>query len=337
MKLLIVGPSWVGDAVMSQTLLKLLKNNKEPLSIDILAPSWASPIFKRMREVNEVIEMPFTHGDIKIKERKKFSDQIKKNNYDQAIVLPNSLKSALIPYFAGIPRRTGWRGEMRYFLLNDLRRLSKAVYPRMVDRFCALGLNPGEQLSQIDYPSLDVNIENISDLQSEFEIKEESKILAICPGAEFGPAKRWPSISFSEVAQHYLDKNWTVLCLGSEKDVQISEDIRRNLKGDTHNFIDASGKTDIVDAVDMLSISSLVLTNDSGLMHIASAVNVPLIALFGPTSPEFTPPLGKNSFILRKIDGYIRNRIGDLPDGHHSSMVAIKPDEVIKKLESKEH
>ena len=337
MKILIVGPSWVGDAVMSQTLLKLLIKNEKPLSIDILAPSWASPIFKRMKEVNTVIEMPFTHGDVKIKERKKFADQIKKENYDQAIVLPNSLKSALIPYFAGIPKRTGWRGEMRYLLLNDLRKLNKIVYPRMVDRFCALGINSDEQLSQIDNPSLDVNIENISNLQFEFGIKEESKILALCPGAEFGPAKRWPSRFFSEVAQYYLDKNWTVLCLGSEKDVEISEEIRRNLRGNIHNFIDTSGKTDLVDAVDLLSISSLVLTNDSGLMHIASAVNVHLVALFGPTSPEFTPPLGNNSFILRKIDGYISDREGNLPDGHHSSLVAIKPDEVIKKLESQEH
>ena len=263
MKILIVGPSWVGDAVMSQTLLKLLIKNEKPLSIDILAPSWASPIFKRMKEVNTVIEMPFTHGDVKIKERKKFADQIKKENYDQAIVLPNSLKSALIPYFAGIPKRTGWRGEMRYLLLNDLRKLNKIVYPRMVDRFCALGINSDEQLSQIDYPSLDVNIENISNLQFEFGIKEESKILALCPRAEFGPAKRWPSRFFSEVAQYYLDKNWTVMCLGSEKDVEISEEIRRNLRGNIHNFIDTSGKTDLVDTVDLLSISSLVLTNDS--------------------------------------------------------------------------
>ena len=179
MKILIVGPSWVGDAVMSQTLLKLLIKNQNPLSIDILAPSWASPIFKRMNEVNKVIEMPFTHGDVKIKERKKFADQIKKESYDQAIVLPNSLKSALIPYFAEIPKRTGWRGEMRYLLLNDLRKLNKTAYPRMIDRFCALGINSEEQLPRIDYPSLDVNIENISNLQFEFGIKEESKILEL--------------------------------------------------------------------------------------------------------------------------------------------------------------
>ena len=135
MKILIVGPSWVGDAVMSQTLLKLLKEKRKSCSIDVLAPSWALPIFKRMKEVNTVIEMPFTHGDIKIKERRKFASEIKKNNYDQAIILPNSFKSALIPFFADIDIRTGWRGEMRYFLINDLRKLNVEAYPKMIDRF----------------------------------------------------------------------------------------------------------------------------------------------------------------------------------------------------------
>ena len=236
MKILIVGPSWVGDAVMSQTLLKLLIKNEKPLSIDILAPSWASPIFKRMKEVNTVIEMPFTHGDVKIKERKKFADQIKKENYDQAIVLPNSLKSALIPYFAGIPKRTGWRGEMRYLLLNDLRKLNKIVYPRMVDRFCALGINSDEQLSQIDYPSLDVNIENISNLQFEFGIKEESKILSnfkykknlavIHSDSSFMPknVKAWSSWN-SSIDDKNLDKNSITYWLNLLQNLKCDENI----------------------------------------------------------------------------------------------------------------
>ena len=149
MKILIVGPSWVGDAVMSQTLFKLLKENRKSCSIDVLAPSWALPIFNRMKEVNMAIELPFEHGDIKIKERKKFAGQIKKNNYDQAIILPNSLKSALIPYFANIGIRTGWRGEMRYLLLNDLRKFNEVIYPRMIDRFCALGIEPDLSLIHI--------------------------------------------------------------------------------------------------------------------------------------------------------------------------------------------
>ena len=336
MKILIVGPSWVGDAVMSQTLFKLLKENRKSCSIDVLAPSWALPIFNRMKEVNTAIEMPFAHGDIKIKERKKFAGQIKKNNYDQAIILPNSLKSALIPYFANIGIRTGWVGEMRYLLLNDLRKLNAETYPRMIDRFCALGIDSDKQLSQISYPSLKVDPENIFKLFNYYGLKKENKILALCPGAEFGPSKRWPTNFFSKVAQYYLDKDWTVLSLGSEKDALISKEIKENLLGNRDNYVDTTGKTKLVDTVDLLSACSLVLTNDSGLMHIASAVEVPLLALFGPTSPEFTPPLGEKSVFIRKISGYLKDRIGDLPDGHHSSMILIKPDEVISKLESLE-
>lgn len=336
MKILIVGPSWVGDAVMSQTLLKLLKEKRKSCSIDVLAPSWALPIFKRMKEVNTVIEMPFTHGDIKINERRKFASEIKKNNYDQAIILPNSFKSALIPFFADIDIRTGWRGEMRYFLINDLRKLNVEAYPKMIDRFCALGIDPDEELFQINLPYLQTNSQNISKLLFQYSINKENKILAICPGAEFGPAKRWPTNFFSKIAQHYLDKDWIVLSLGSEKDALISKEIKENLQGNIDNFIDTTGKTKLEDAVDLLSASSLVLTNDSGLMHIASAVEVPLLALFGPTSPEFTPPLGEKSVFIRKISGYLKDRIGDLPDGHHSSMILIKPDEVISKLESLE-
>lgn len=334
MKFLIVGPSWVGDAVMSQTLLKLLKKNEKLCFIDVLVPSWALPVFKRMKEVDRVIEMPFTHGDIKIKERKKFADQIKRNNYDQAIILPNSFKSSLVPYFAGIPLRTGWRGEMRYFLLNDVRKLDKKIYPRMVDQFCALGIKEDQKLPQIENPNLEINIKSVSNLLTTFGIKTNNKILTLCPGAEFGPAKRWPSIFYSIVAQQYLDKDWTVLCLGSKKDSKISQEIKQNLNGNIQNFIDTSGKTALEDSIDLLSVSSLVLTNDSGLMHIASAVRVPLLALFGPTSPEFTPPLGDRAFILRKMEGYLTERIGDQPDGYHSSLMAIKPQEVIQELES---
>tara|TARA_Y100001970_G_scaffold98563_1_gene123878 strand:+ start:25428 stop:26438 length:1011 start_codon:yes stop_codon:yes gene_type:complete len=336
MKILIVAPSWVGDAVMSQTLFKLLKEIDITNSIEVLAPSWTLQIYRRMKEVSSVIEMPFTHGEIKIKQRKEFSKELKKNQYDQAIILPNSFKSALIPYFAEIPLRTGWRGELRYFLLNDLRKLNKKMYPRMVDRFCALALESDLVLPQVQYPSLEVNQDNIARLLTKFGIKREKRILAICPGAEFGPAKRWPIEFYSKVSQHYLDKGWSVLSFGSENDVPISQQIKSNLNESLRNFVDMSGKTELGEAVDLLSNASIVLTNDSGLMHIASAVDVPLLALFGPTSPEFTPPLGSKAILLRKIDGYIKDREGDQPDGYHSSMISIKPDEVINKLESLE-
>ena len=136
MKILIIGPSWVGDAVISQSLLKIIIDRCESSTIDVLSPDWTLDIFKRMEEVSKSLIFPFKHGDLKLRERANFGKKLKVKSYDQVIVLPNSLKSALVPFFANIPKRTGWIGEMRYFLLNDIRKLNKNIYPRMVDRFC---------------------------------------------------------------------------------------------------------------------------------------------------------------------------------------------------------
>lgn len=336
MKILIVGPSWVGDAVMAQTLFKLIKEKNNNTVIDVLAPSWALSVFKRMKEINQIIEMPFGHGEIRLKERRSFALGLKVNKYDQAIVLPNSLKSALIPFFADIPLRTGWRGEFRYFFLNDIRNLDKKDYPRMVDRFCVLGIKQGEKLPEIKSPSLITDGSNISKLIDLYSIHKEKKILTICPGAEFGPAKRWPSNYFAEVVTYYLNKDWIVTAIGSKKDQTVVHEIESFLNENHPNFINTVGNTNLEDAIDLLSISSLVLTNDSGLMHIASALDIPLLALFGPTSPEFTPPLGEKSEIIRKVKGYMKLRKGDLPGGYHSSLFSIKPQETIDKLESME-
>ena len=336
MKILIVGPSWVGDAVMAQTLFKLIKENNNNTIIDVLVPSWALSVFKRMKEINQFIEMPFGHGELRLKERRSFALGLKVNNYDQAIVLPNSLKSSLIPFFADIPIRTGWRGEFRYFFINDIRKLDKKDYPRMVDRFCALGIKKGKKLPEIKSPSLISDKSNISKLINLYSIYREKKILTICPGAEFGPAKRWPSNYFAEVVTYYLRKDWIVIVIGSKKDQIVAQEIESSLDGTHPNLINTVGNTNLEDAIDLLSISSLALTNDSGLMHIASALDIPLLALFGPTSPEFTPPLGEKSEIIRKVKGYMKLRKGDLPGGYHSSLLSIKPKETIDKLESME-
>ena len=336
MKILVIGPSWVGDAVMAQTLFKLIKENNNNTIIDVLSPSWALSVFKRMKQINQAIEMPFRHGELKLKERRSFALGLKINNYDQAIILPNSLKSSLIPFFANIPIRTGWRGEFRYFFINDIRSLDEKDYPRMVDRFCALGIKKTEKLPEIKLPSLIPDKSNISKLINLYSIYKEKKILTICPGAEFGPAKRWPSNYFAEVVAYYLKKDWIVTAIGSKKDQIVVQEIENCLDKTYPNFINTVGSTNLEDAIDLLSISSLVLTNDSGLMHVASALDIPLLALFGPTSPEFTPPLGEKSEIIRKVKGYMKLRKGDLPGGYHSSLFSIKPKETIDKLESME-
>ena len=332
MKILIVGPSWVGDSVISQSLFKIIHSKSEDTMIDVLAPKWTIDIFKRMDEVSEAILLPFDHGELRFKDRAEMGKSIEVKNYDQAIVLPNSLKSSLVPFFAGIPLRTGWRGEMRYFLLNDIRRLNKNNHPRMVDRFVALGLKESDKLpSDIPYPSLLENVTNTNKLSSSHGIDLFKPSISLCPGAEFGPSKRWPSEYYAEVANEFLSRDWQILLLGSQNDVPIGKEIEK-YSDQSHNFLNLIGKTKLVDTVDILKASKLVLCNDSGLMHIAAAVDTRLLALFGPSSPEFTPPLSEKASVIRKYEGYSKVRSGTGSNGYHQSLIDIKPDEVLSSL-----
>jgi len=238
----------------------------------------------------------------------------------------------LVPYFGEIPIRTGWRGEMRYFLINDMRILDKNIFPRMIDRFVALAFKKNENLpSSIPYPSLKVEQENLDSLRVNFGIDSILPLICLCPGAEFGPAKRWPTNYYSEVANDYLKKNWQVILLGSPNDIPVGEDIKKNINKES-GFLNLIGKTKLVDTIDILSSSNLVLTNDSGLMHIAASVDVPLVALYGPTSPEFTPPLSNKVKVIKKNKGFTKLRSGDLEGGYHQSLKDIKPKEVLAAL-----
>ena len=332
MNILIIGPSWVGDSVISQSLLKVILSKSKEAKIDVLSPEWTKNIFNRMDEVSETITLPFSHGEMKIKERVDLGKTLKEKNYDQAIVLPNSLKSSLIPYFSDIPIRTGWRGEMRYFLINDMRILDKNISHRMVDRFVALAFEKNARPpSSIPYPGLRIEEKNLDSLRGDFGIDSSSPLICLCPGAEFGPAKRWPTDYYSEVANNYLTKNWQVILLGSAKDILVGEEIKKNINKES-SFLNLIGQTKLVDTIDILSSSNLVLTNDSGLMHIAASVDAKLVALFGPSSPAFTPPLSDVAKVLRKNEGYSKVRTGPGFQGYHQSLIDIKPEEVIELL-----
>src|SRR5690606_31381839 len=150
MNILIIGPSWVGDMVMAQTLFQWLKQRHRDCAIDVLAPDWSRPILERMPEVRAALSLPLGRGVLDLAARRRIGKSLA-GQYDQAILLPNSLKSALVPWFAGIPLRTGWKGEMRYGLLNDLRPLDKARYPLMIERFMALAYPANAELPQ-PYP-----------------------------------------------------------------------------------------------------------------------------------------------------------------------------------------
>jgi heptosyltransferase II len=297
-KILMVGPAWVGDMVMAQSLFKLVKKANPQAVIDVLAPAWSLPLLERMPEVNSGIVMPLTHGQFNLRERYSVGKNLRAQHYDQAILLPNSFKSALIPFFANIPKRTGWRGEMRWGVLNDLRHLDKKRYPLMIERFMALGL-PAQQTLDFDYPlpSLQFTRETQDAALNNHKLSRSARpVLALCPGAEFGPAKRWPEEYYAQVAREKLAEGWDVWLLGSPKDNAATETIM-SLTGD--RCVNLAGRTSLIEAVDLLSLANAVVSNDSGLMHIAAALDKPLVAIYGPTSTTFTPPLHARAQVLQ--------------------------------------
>jgi len=295
-RVLVIGPSWVGDMVLAQSLFKVLKQQTPNVRIDVAAPAWTLPLLERMPEINEGIPLPFAHGNLHVWKRISIGRELKKRGYTQAILLTNSLKSAIVPLAAGIPRRTGFLGEFRYGLLNDIRRLNKKELPRTVDRFVALGVNPKDPLpSAVPEPRLSVDSNNTAWVLDRLNLVGPSaQVMALCPGAEYGEAKRWPIQHYAELALNALRQGWEVWLFGSQKDADITAAINASTQG---RCIDLGGKTGLGEAIDLMNLASVVVSNDSGLMHIGAALNKPLIAIYGSSDPGHTPPMSQQAVI----------------------------------------
>ncbi|WP_148875635.1 ADP-heptose--LPS heptosyltransferase RfaF [Serratia marcescens] len=339
MKILVIGPSWVGDMMMSQSLYRTLKAEYPSAEIDVMAPAWCRPLLARMPEVNQALAMPLGHGALGLGERRRLGRALRANRYDRAYVLPNSFKSALVPFFADIPQRTGWRGEMRYGLLNDVRVLDKAAFPLMVQRYVALAYDRGRVQRADDlpqpllWPQLQVSDEEIAETTSAFNLTDSRPIVGFCPGAEFGPAKRWPHYHYAALAQRLIESGYQIALFGSAKDHEAGEQIRAALQDDARDFcLNLAGKTQLEQAVILIAACRAVVSNDSGLMHVAAALNKPLIALYGPSSPDFTPPLSDKARVIRLISGYHKVRKGDAEQGYHQSLIDIQPQQVLDAL-----
>ena len=294
MKILIVGPSWVGDMVMAQSLFITLKHVHPDAEIHVLAPAWCGDLLAHMPEVTAAIEMTVCHGELGLGKRRALARQLKVQHFDQAIVLPNSFKSALVPWFADIPVRTGWRGEARSWLLNDCRVLDKQAYPLMVQRFVALALPAGQPLPDpLPYPALAVQDTDIQATLKRLALSRDKPVLVLCPGAEFGEAKKWPASHYAEVATSWLQQQLgQVWILGSKNDHADAQAIKDSVPGASvahcHNL---AGTTTLAEALFLMACADMVISNDSGLMHIGAALARPLVVVYGSTSPAFTPPL----------------------------------------------
>lgn len=339
MKILVIGPSWVGDMMMSQSLYRTLKAEYPAADIDVMAPAWCRPLLARMPEVRHAIPMPLGHGAFAFDERRRLGLALRETGYDRAYVLPNSFKSALIPYFSGIKQRIGWRGEMRYFLLNDMRILDKQAFPMMVQRYVALAydkekIHSADDLPQpLLWPQLQVRDEEIAEITASFNLTDNRPIVGFCPGAEFGPAKRWPHYHYATLAKQLIDEGHQIVLFGSAKDNDAGNEIIASLSDEQKVWCrNLAGETQLEQAVILLATCKAVVTNDSGLMHVAAALNRPLVALYGPSSPDFTPPLSNKARVIRLITGYLKVRKGDSAQGYHQSLIDITPARVLEEL-----
>lgn len=331
-KILLIAPAWVGDTVMAQSLFKLLKERNPRSQLHVAAQALMLPLLRRMSEVSSVTALPFTHGRFDLRARYMIGKQLRAEKFDQAIVLPNSFKSALLPWFAKIPKRSGWSRELRRLILNDARSLDKKRYPLMVQRYLALGLAREEVLPShlAYYPQLNSNPQDQAAVLEKLGLKKkEAPILALCPGAEFGPSKRWPEEAYAEVARAQKAAGWQVWLFGSAKDKPVTERIQA-LSGRVCE--DFAGRTRLDEAIDLLALSSAVVSNDSGLMHIAAALKKPLVAIYGSTSPDFTPPLSHQIVILKENLSCQPCFQRECPLKHHQCMQDLKPAAVLQSL-----
>ncbi len=330
--MLIVGPAWVGDMVMAHTLVQRLHEQDSARELHMLAPPATASIAQRMAEISQVHTVDFAHGELALSKRRRVGKDLKSYGYERAYVLPNSWKSALVPFFAGVETRVGWHGEARYGLLNDRRKLDKHAYPLMIERFMALAERPMLDQAPVlhhpyPHPKLQADPKKAASLVQKLSLQQGATV-AICPGAEFGAAKKWPPQHYAVVAKELVARGKQVWLMGSPNDQQDCAAIVSRVPA----AVNLAGQTSLLDALDLLSLTEQVLSNDSGLMHVACALGIPTLGIFGSTSTEFTPPLGEHAQVVeRQLDCrpcFQRT----CPLGHLDCLQKLEPAQVIARL-----
>lgn len=336
-KYLIISPSWLGDLIMSQSLYKTLKKLEPDCVIDIYAPGYTMPILDRMEEIDNKIINPFAHGAFLLKERYKEGVKLRAGNYDRVFVLPNSLKSALIGLFAKIKHRRGFKGESRYFILNEMRK-NKKEFPLMVQRYVSLAysneeVKTAEDLPAFEYPKLVIKALDENRVK-ELGLDFSRKALVLGCGANYGPAKLWPVEYFAKVSDYWIKKGGCVIGLGSAKDKPTVDAIYSNLEEDSKQyFYDISGKTNLTEALDIVGACTAAVCNDSGLMHTVAAADVPQVCIFGSTSTNYTPPLSDKAICVESDECCHPCFKRTCKFGTYACLKGIKPELVIEKLE----
>ncbi len=323
-KIFIVGSAWVGDMIFAQSLFSDLQRQYPDVEITVAAPAWSAPLLRRMPEITRIVELPFKHGELLLAKRRQLGRSLRASGFTRAIVLPRSLKSALLPWFARIPIRTGFLGELRYGLINDRRTLDPVALPRVVDRFLALGRPASGSESKIPFrfPRLKIDESNRARCVQKFALSCEQPALALLPGAAFGKSKRWPVHYFAEVAKHFRKQGRPVWVFGGESENDAGSRIVVQAPG----AVNLCGRTSLADVADLLSLCGLAIGNDSGLSHLAPATDCPPLVFYGSSSPDFTPPLHTRARIMNRNLPCSPCRKRTCRYGHYRCLTELRPD-----------
>ncbi len=324
---LVIAPQWIGDAVMTEPLMRRLAARGERLTVGALP--WVAPVYRAMPQVAEVIEFPFQHGGLQFKARRRIAAELQ-GRFDSAYVLPNSLKSALLPFLASIPRRVGYLGEARVGLLTHRLKNPKGK-PPMVAFYSALA---GEGGIESDRPQLSLP-EGESARVAQAQGLAPRGYYTFAPGAEFGGSKRWPAAHYAKLAT-LLDA--PVVLLGSGKEAALCEEIAQ--AAPAGRCLNLAGRTSLMEAFALIAGARAMVSNDSGLMHVAAAFGVEQAALYGSSSPLHTPPLNERARVLwLKQDAAYQPPLDcapcferECPLGHHRCLVDITPERVLQAL-----
>ncbi|MBT6584628.1 MAG: lipopolysaccharide heptosyltransferase II, partial [Gammaproteobacteria bacterium] len=225
-----------------------------------------------------------------------------------------------------VPLRTGFLGEYRYFLLNDIKLLDKHRLPLMTDRFLAL---VGKTSAEIIPPRLGVDKESQASFLARHQLANDKPVIGFCPGAEFGDAKKWPEAHYGALAKQLIDRGYRIWIFGSPAD-RATGDTIVSLAG--QECINLAGETSILEAIDLLEICQTVVSNDSGLMHVAAAVGTRVVAIYGSTSPGFTPPISEEAHIVSRSLDCSPCFKRTCPLGHKDCLNKLMPEQVLEQL-----
>ncbi len=329
--ILVVGPAWVGDMVMCQSLFMTLRRRWPDARIDVLAPDWTRPLLERMPEVDRAVALPVGHGRLRPLVQLRTAARVRSERYDRAVVTRRSFKAALVPFLARIPVRTGILGESRHLLINDVRAVNGDSHPFAVERLAVLGMEPGAHpgLDGVPWPRLAADPDAGTALEVRLELEGPGSVVGLAPGAAFGPAKRWPQERWEALAARLGAQGRRVWVFGAQGEAEEGAAIAAAGGAGARSLC---GRTSLGDVVDLMARCTHVVTNDSGLMHVAAASGPRVVALFGSTSPRNTPPLDARARViwheLECSPCYART----CPLGHLRCLTGIGVDEVMDEL-----